>query len=654
MKKKLLFLLITSILIISGCNNSIKSEAGKQEYEFSAGSYVAGKDFPPGTYDILAIKDYGDVMVDVEGGDLINLQLTSPGSIAKFIKDNKEDGEPFFHNGEFKNGRFPMNTSLDVKGEKFKIKLIKTKRKKDTVTSPKQKYEFSNGFYVAGEDFPIGSYDIVALEGEGSVTTDAPDDYLDNNQMELQLDRHNVILSLESDSARDKYIKYNKANGETYQSDSYKEFKNAKFIPKALLKVDGDGLKIELTKSKKNNDIATSKKQEYEFPSGLYIAGEDFPAGTYDIEIINGYGSITSKILDLKLMVSDIDIQLESDSSKAEAEDEKYESGYDKKFKNGKFISDTILIVDGKNLKIKLTKSQKTNNIAASPKQEYEFSTGFYVAGEDFPAGTYDIVAVKGYGEIDTKTPDEELQFINDTDIRLESDSSRANPGKRTYETGYDKEFKNGRLTPKTALTVKGNGLKIKLVKSQKSKNIVASPKQEYEFSSGLYVAGEDFPPGTYDIFPIKGKGYVYTSTPEPEEKDTDTADTNTNTDADADADADTYINIEDIPVLEVKPATEAELKALTVTEDEAEDETDAEPEPEPEPEEIKDIDVKLESKSHEEKAIKYNNAKGIEYESDDDDGTEAVKEFRDGRFLPKTILKVKGGGLRVKLVKTK
>ena len=47
------------------------------------------------------------------------------------------------------------------------------------------------------------------------------------------------------------------------------------------------------------------------------------------------------------------------------------------------------------------TKTKEPTKEAKKPvKKEYTFSSGNYIAGEDFPAGRYDIVAIKGNGNV--------------------------------------------------------------------------------------------------------------------------------------------------------------------------------------------------------------------------------------------------------------
>jgi len=49
-----------------------KTSAKPKEYTFGPGNYVAGKDFEPGTYDIIAVKGGGNVFTD-DGFDSLNL-----------------------------------------------------------------------------------------------------------------------------------------------------------------------------------------------------------------------------------------------------------------------------------------------------------------------------------------------------------------------------------------------------------------------------------------------------------------------------------------------------------------------------------------------------------------------------------------------------
>jgi hypothetical protein len=80
-------------------------------------------------------------------------------------------------------------------------------------------------------------------------------------------------------------------------------------------------------------------------------------------------------------------------------------------------------------------------------KKEYTFSSGNYIAGEDFPAGRYDIIAVKGNGNVYSD---------NSFDGGINAVMGVGD------EEFYEKEYKNITLKNKIGLHV--SGVTIKLV----------------------------------------------------------------------------------------------------------------------------------------------------------------------------------------------
>lgn len=74
---------------------------------------------------------------------------------------------------------FELNRELEAKEAKIEELEAKpekaakeTKEAKKTVKPSKKEYTFSSGNYIAGEDFPAGRYDIVAIKGNGNVNSD--------------------------------------------------------------------------------------------------------------------------------------------------------------------------------------------------------------------------------------------------------------------------------------------------------------------------------------------------------------------------------------------------------------------------------------------------------------------------------------------------
>jgi len=94
--------------------------------------------------------------------------------------------------------------------------------------------------------------------------------------------------------------------------------------------------------------------------------------------------------------------------------------------------------------------------ILTTPKKEAQeiiLSSGNYIAGTDFPAGTYDIVAISGGGNVQSSN-----MFNGGINAIMGDDSYIAE-----YGDFYEKEYKNIRLPDGTELRV-FNGVTIQLI----------------------------------------------------------------------------------------------------------------------------------------------------------------------------------------------
>lgn len=131
---------------------------------------------------------------------------------------------------------------------------------------------------------------------------------------------------------------------------------------------------------------------------------------------------------------------------------------------------------------------------------EVTLTAGHYLSGVDFPSGTYDIVAIKGSGNVSSSN-----MFgggLNETMSNKEDEM-------------YIKEFNNAKLENEVVLSISGN-LSIKINSDVADipnlKTRTNKLTKEVELSSGNYVAGTDFPTGTYDIILVSGSGNVSSS----------------------------------------------------------------------------------------------------------------------------------------------
>lgn len=173
--------------------------------------------------------------------------------------------------------------------------------------------ELLSGHYTAGVDFPEGTYNILAVDGSGNVSS--------SNMFSGGL---NAIMSSDG-------------NGE-------KEYKNIKLTDGVVLSVSSVKIKIStnaanVSKIKPRKNTAT---KEVELTSGNYTAGTDFEAGTYNVIVVDGTGNVSSSNMyegGLNAIMG-----IESDPM------------YEKEFKNATLKPGDTLTVSG--VKIKLVPSK--------------------------------------------------------------------------------------------------------------------------------------------------------------------------------------------------------------------------------------------------------------------------------------------------------
>ncbi len=127
--------------------------------------------------------------------------------------------------------------------------------------------KLTSGHYTSGIDFPAGTYSITALSGSGNV-------YSDNAF-------HGGLNELMSGTKKDHYIS---------------EFKNCELPPGTVLSISG----VKISISSDAADVAgrtartTDLTKEVRLSAGNYIAGTDFPAGTYNVVAVSGSGNVWS------------------------------------------------------------------------------------------------------------------------------------------------------------------------------------------------------------------------------------------------------------------------------------------------------------------------------------------------------------------------
>lgn len=129
-----------------------------------------------------------------------------------------------------------------------------------------------------------------------------------------------------------------------------------------------------------------------------------------------------------------------------------------------------------------------------------ELENGNYIAGVDFPAGTYEIMAISGYGYVYSSNPEGINALMSDTE-----------------DDNYIASYSGAYLPEGTILTV--DGITVYLV-SENASSDPLFPRQNtatetVDLSPGVYTAGVDFSAGIYNVVALEGQGFVSSNSPE-------------------------------------------------------------------------------------------------------------------------------------------
>jgi hypothetical protein len=129
-----------------------------------SGNYTAGMDFPAGVYDIEAVSGGGNVSSD---------NLYDGGINAIMGTEDKNDRADLYEQ-QYSNIRLPEGTVLRISGVVVEISSDKASseplKKREQVNL--ETIELGSGYFVSGEDFPAGVYNIMVSDGKGNVSSD--------------------------------------------------------------------------------------------------------------------------------------------------------------------------------------------------------------------------------------------------------------------------------------------------------------------------------------------------------------------------------------------------------------------------------------------------------------------------------------------------
>lgn len=144
----------------------------------SSGNYTVGIDIPAGTYNFKATAGGGNVSTsDVTIDEIMG--IASKGS----------EYTPTYSNADLSNGIVLSISGVTLQITSKDASGVALKKRLQTITKVEQ---FSDGNYVAGKDFPAGTYNLTAIKGSGNVSDDDVSNLLDaimgteNNGMNLQ------------------------------------------------------------------------------------------------------------------------------------------------------------------------------------------------------------------------------------------------------------------------------------------------------------------------------------------------------------------------------------------------------------------------------------------------------------------------------------
>lgn len=137
--------------------------------------------------------------------------------------------------------------------------------------------------------------------------------------------------------------------------------------------------------------------------------------------------------------------------------------------------------------------------VAANKSITQTLTSGYYTVGIDFPAGKYNFLGTVGGGNVST----------DDYAVNLVMGSA----AKGKESTMYIPTYSNADLSDGTVLSVLG--LTIQITSSNASTSPLKTRNQTItkilQFTSGNYVAGQDFTEGTYNLTAVSGAGNVST-----------------------------------------------------------------------------------------------------------------------------------------------
>ena len=190
--------------------------------------------------------------------------------------------------------------------------------------------------------------------------------------------------------------------------------------------------------SNKDNDD-DKKSYSTKLGAGHYVAGVDFPAGTYNITAVSGAGNVSSSNM--------------FSGGLNEIMSNKEDSLYISSYKNATFEPGTKLSITSSVVINITSRDADVTNVSGRTEADSEaivLRSGTYVAGTDFPEGVYTVVGTGAMGNVSS----DNMYYGGLNEIMSSGNS----------EIGIT-EFKNATLDKGTRLTISGTTIKLIPVK---------------------------------------------------------------------------------------------------------------------------------------------------------------------------------------------
>jgi hypothetical protein len=196
---------------------------------------------------------------------------------------------------------------------------------------------------------------------------------------------------------------------------------------------------------------ASGAKAQLQLTSGNYTSGIDFPAGKYNISAVSGSGNVSSS----NLYSGGINAAMGT----AEADKAAGGNIYQQQYSNINLPDGIVLSISG-GVTIEITSdaasSAPLKHRVQPNTKTIDLGNGNFIAGKDFPAGTYDVIAVSGSGNVSSDN-----MFSGGINAVMGTKDANSGLGTNLYEQAY----KNVDLPDGTTITI--DAVKIQLVPSK-------------------------------------------------------------------------------------------------------------------------------------------------------------------------------------------